>query len=187
MTFSLKRILYLLLGVAAIVFGILCIFNENLPMILAGIALILYGGGGFFHWRERRKAGAAGIWALFGMLLAVIFGIIILIGHHPGEHVARFVLIVLSIWLMAEGVLEFLGAVMYRKAMTTADLGVQAPGSLSSMVLGIVMIGAGILGLIFPVFAEVAAWIWIVLVLILSGVRLIWRSRSAGMLEESII
>ncbi len=180
-----KRILYLLLGVAAILLGIVCIFDRKLPVILCGIGLILYGAGGFFHWGERRKAGAAGIWVLIGMLVAIGFGILILIGNQAGEHAARFLLVSLSIWLMAEGVLEFLGAIMYRKAMTTADLGVQAPGSVSSMVLGVAMVAVGILALIFPVFAEYAAWIWIVGALILSGIRLIWFSRAAGVLEES--
>lgn len=68
-----KRILYLLLGVAAILLGIVCIFDRKLPVILCGIGLILYGAGGFFHWGERRKAGAAGIWVLIGMLVAIGF------------------------------------------------------------------------------------------------------------------
>ena len=74
---------------------------------------------------------------------------------------------------------------MYRKAMTTADLGVQAPGSVSAMVLGIAMAAVGILGLINPVVAVITAGIWIVAALILSGIRMIWIARSAGVLGES--
>lgn len=180
-----KRILYLVLGIAAIVLGISCIFNNKLPIILCGIGLILYGVAGFFHWGERRKAGAAGRWVLVGMIVSIAFGILILVGKQSGEQAVRFLLVSLAIWLMAEGVLEFLGAIMYRKAMTTADLGIQAPGSVSSMVLGVIMIGVGVLGLIFPVFAQVAAYIWIVCLLVLSGIRMIWFSRSAGVLEDS--
>ena len=73
---------------------------------------------------------------------------------------------------------------MYRKAMTSADLGVQAPGSVSSMILGTIMILVGIFGLIFPAFAGFTVWIWIVAALIMSGFRMFWMARSAGALEE---
>lgn len=180
-----KKALHIIMGAAAIVLGILCAVDPKLAVVLAGIGLLIYGFGGFFRWRERAKAGAASVWPLGGMLVAVGFGIFILIGGRVGESAARFLLISLSIWLMAEGVLEFLGGVMYRKAMTTADLGVQAPGSLLAMGLGVVMIAVGVLGLIFPVFAAFAVWAWIVVELILTGVRLIVQARSAGALEEA--
>ena len=179
-----KKIMYICIGAVSILFGILCIFNSELAVMLSGIGLVLYGIGNFFQWRERKKAGAAGSWALTGMLAAVGFGIFILIGSRLGEFAIRLLLISLCIWLLAEGVLEILGAVMYRKAMTTADLGVQAPGSVSSMVLGAVMILVGVFGLIFPVFAGFTVWIWIVAALIMSGFRMFWMARSAGALEE---
>lgn len=180
-----KKYLYILVGVISILLGIFCMLDKMLPAILCGIGLILYGVGGFVHWRERRKAGAAGVWVMAGMFLAIAFGIFILMGDQLGHFAARFLLISLSIWLIAEGVLEFLGAVMYRKAMTSADLGVQAPGSVSSMVLGTVMIAVGVAGIISPVFAAFTIRIWIIGELILSGIRLIWLARSAGVLEES--
>ena len=180
-----KKILYVFIGVAAILLGICCIFDQELPVILSGIGLFLYGVGEFLHWRERRKAGAASVWALAGMLVAIAFGLFILIGSRLGSFAIHILLISLSIWLLAQGVMEILGAVMYRKAMTTADLGVQAPGSAAAMVMGAVMITVGILGLIFPLFAGFTVRIWIVCELIVSGVRLIWMARTAGALEES--
>ncbi|MBR0398666.1 MAG: DUF308 domain-containing protein [Eubacterium sp.] len=180
-----KKYLYLCLGAAAILLGIICIFNREVPLILCGIGLLLYSVSQLIHWRERRKAGAAGVWSLAGMLVAAGFGIEILIGTRLGETAIHFLLISLSIWLIAEGALEVLGAVMYRRAMTSVDLGVQAPGSVSSLVLGVIMIAVGVLGLIFPVFAAFAVELWIVAELIVTGVRMIWMARTAGALEES--
>ena len=180
-----KKILYVFLGAGAILLGILCLFDKGLPVILCGIGLLIYGIGQFLHWKERKKAGAAGVWALAGTILAIAFGVFLLIGSRLGSFAIHILLISLSIWLIAQGVLEVLGAVMYRKAMTTADLGVQAPGSAASMVLGAVMIVVGILGLIFPVMAVYAVRIWIVAELFMSGIRMIWMARSAGELEES--
>ncbi len=180
-----KKILDIVIGIAAVFLGFCCLFYSEMAAILCGIGLILYGIGGIIHWRERKKAGAAGRWAMFTVIVSVAFGVFILIGSRLEAFALRALLISLSIWLIAEGVLEILGAVMYRKAMTTADLGVQAPGSVSSMVLGAVMAAAGILGVIFPVIVGYFVWIWIVCVLILSGIRIIWSARSAGVLEES--
>ncbi len=178
-----KKILYVAIGAAAIVLGVVCLFDRKTAAILCGIGLILYGAGSFIHWRERKKAGAAGKWALITVIVSVAFGVFILIGSRFEAFAVRALLLSLSIWLIAEGGLEILGAVMYRKAMTTADLGVQAPGSVSSMVLGVIMAAAGVLGLVFPIVAGVLIWIWIVCELILSGVRILWSARSAGALE----
>ena len=177
-----KRILYIFSGIVLILLGILCVCDRKLAALLCGIGLLIYGLSEIPHWRERRKAGAADIWPLAGIAAAILFGLFILIGSRPGIFASRFLLISLSIWLIAEGILEILGAIMYRKAMTSADLGVQAPGSVTSMVLGAVMIPAGILGLIFPLFAAGALHAWIVAELIVSGARLISLSRSAGVL-----
>lgn len=177
-----KRILYIITGIVLILLGILCAFDKNLAAILCGIGLIIYGIGKIPHWRERRKAGAASIWTLAGILAAVLSGLVILIGRSPGIFVSRFLLVILSVWLLAEGVLEILGAVMYQKAMTSTDLGVQAPGSLTAMFLGIVMIIVGILGLVFQLFAAYAFWAWSVAGLIVLGTRIISLARSAGVL-----
>ena len=178
-----KKILYVVIGVIAIALGIACIFDRRMAAILCGVGLLLYGFGSLVRWREHSKAGAAGVWSLAAGIVSAAFGIFILIGSGLGFFAARILLISLSVWLIAEAVLEILGAIMYRKAMTTADLGVMAPGSVSSMVLGIVMAVVGVLGLIFPIVAEFFVWIWIVCELILSGVRLIWTARTAGVLE----
>ena len=105
---------------------------------------------------------------------------LIIAGNWIAAFMARYILISVSVWLIAEGILQILGAIMYRKAMTTADLGVQAPGSVSSMVCGGCMIAAGILGLIFPVFAEHLAWLCVAAGLIIIGIRLVWMARHAG-------
>lgn len=178
-----KKKLYILMGLGAILLGIICIFSSEMPVILSGIGLLLYGIVSFYRWRERKKAGAAGIWALAGMLLAIVFGVSILIGSRFENFAIHILLIVLSVWLLAEGVLELLGDIMYRKAMTSADLGVHAPGSTASMVLGIIMTAVGILGILFPVFAGFMVKIWIVAELIVSGIRLILLAGSAGALE----
>ncbi len=180
-----KKVLFIILGVAAIILGILCFFEPMLAALLCGIGLAIYGIGSLAHWFELRKAGASSVWGLLGAIISIALGGFILFGNQIGLFATTILLLVVSLWLMAEGVFEIISAVMYRKAMTTVDFGVQAPGSMVSMVLGIFMICFGFIGLIFPVVAEVSLWIWIVLELIISGVRLLMQARAAGLLEES--
>lgn len=179
-----KRILFIVIGAAAIVLGLCCLFDRKLSVLMCGIGLFIFGVGEIVHWRERKKAGAASIWVIIAAAMSIVFGIVILAGSREAGAAGHFLLISISIWLIAEGVFEVLGAVMYRKAMTTEDLGVQAPGSAASMVLGVLMVVFGVLGLVFPAFAEAAAGIWVAFELIISGIRLVWHARTAGYLEE---
>ena len=175
-----RKILYLIMGIALIVFGILSIVDRRLPIVMTGIAAIIYGVGQLIHWRERTRIGAAGTWALLSTLFSIIFGVFIIAGNWFAVFMARYILISVSVWLIAEGVLQILGAIMYRKAMTTEDLGVQAPGSVSSMVCGGCRIAAGLLGIIFPAFAENMALLCVAGGLIIIGIRLVWMARHAG-------
>lgn len=184
-SFLFKKVLFNIIGSVSVILGVYCIFDRKMAIVLCGIGLLLYGLGSFMRWGERKKAGAAGRWALSAAIVSITFGVFILIGSRLGLFAERILLISISVWLIAEGILEILGAVMYRKAMTTEDLGVIAPGSVSSIVLGGVMAALGVLGLIFPIVAQFFVWIWIVCVMILSGIRMIWTSRAAGFLGES--
>ena len=181
-----KKILYLIGGVAVIVLGVLSLFDRNLTMLLCGIMFVVYGAGDLLRWIEGRKTGTSSFWMLFGAAISFVFGACIFIGNtHVIELSGVVVVVIFSLWLMASGVFEILGAIMYRKAMTSADLGVQAPGSVTSMVSGGIMIAVGLLSVIIPMFAMVTAHIWISVGLIIAGVRLIAEARTSGELEGS--
>ncbi len=179
-----KKYLYLLAGIIVIIFGILTIFDVDLALLLCGIMLLVYGFSDLLQWIERRRSGTASLWTLFGAILSFILGICILVGNASSiEFSASVIIIIFSLWLIVIGGFEILGAIMYRKAMTSADLGVQAPGSVTSIVSGCIMIVVGLLALIIPIFAIITARIWITIGLILTGVRLITQARSIGELE----
>ncbi|MCR5748144.1 MAG: DUF308 domain-containing protein [Lachnospiraceae bacterium] len=180
-----KKFLYLIAGVVAIILGILTIFDVDLALVLCSVALFFYGVTDLMRWSEGRKSGTSSIWTLLGGVLSLLLGACILISDRAMEFSTTLLIMVFALWLIAAGAFEILGAIMYRKAMTTSELGVQAPGSVTSIVSGSIMVFVGLLSLIIPVFAIVTARIWITVGLILTGVRMISMARSSGELEEN--
>ncbi len=178
-----KKLLYMFGGVVSIILGILTIFYEELALFLCSAVLLVYGISGMMKWLEGRKSGTSSLWTFLGAALSIIFSICILIGNNTMEFAAAQLVLLFSLWLIVIGGFEVLGAIMYRKAMTSADLGVQAPGSLTSLISGGIMIIIGILALFIPMFAILTAHIWITMGLILTGIRLFMMARSAGELE----
>ncbi len=178
-----KKIMYLATGTISIILGILTIFYPDLALLLCSFALFIYGFSDLMRWLERRKSGTASLWTLLAAGLSLLLGICILIGSESLEFAASQIVLFFSLWLIASGAFEILGAVMYRRAMTSADLGVMAPGSRTAIAAGILMILVGLLSLLIPVFAEVTIHIWIVMGLILAGIHLIMTARSVGELE----
>ncbi len=180
-----KKILYMIGGLISVILGILTFFHTDLALLLCSVVLLVYGISGLMKWFEGRNTGTASIWTLLGSSLSVVFGACILIGNNFTEFAATHLIIIFSIWLIIVGAFEVLGAIMYRKAMTSADLGVMAPGSTTSLVSGGIMIIVGLLALFIPMFAIITAHIWITIGLVFTGVRLIMMARSAGELEEN--
>jgi uncharacterized membrane protein HdeD (DUF308 family) len=180
-----KKVLYLILGAALIAMAVLSLTVDGAAYLFCGIGLLLFGAGKMVNWGMRRKSGTASLWELILGIIAFSGGVLMLFGNQIGDFALINLLIILSIYLMVIGVFEILGAIMYRKAMTTADLGVQAPGSVSSMVIGVIMIVVGVLGIIFPIFASVVVGLMMVGGMLVMGIKLIWMARSAGVLEAS--
>jgi len=181
-----KKILYLIAGAVGIILGIMALFDGTIAILLSGIMFLIYGAGDLVQWIGGRKSGTSSIWQLLGAILSFVLGGCMLLGNLSAQTFSAAILVLFfAIWLMTSGVFEILGAVMYRKAMTSEDLGVQAPGSKTAIVSGGIMIGVGLLVLISPNFAAFTVHIWIAVGLMISGVRLIASARSVGELEEA--
>ncbi len=181
-----KKILYLLIGLALIALAICTIFVDGLTGFLCGIGMFLYGIGTLVQWIEHKKDGSATILSLIGSAFSVVIGILVLMGSTAGQaYVLRRMVFTIAFFLIVSGIFEIIGAIIYRKAMTSVDLGVQAPGSVLTIILGCIMIVLGVLGFIFPFVAAYACGAVLTLQLFVVGIRLILQARSAGVLEES--
>ena len=181
---TLKKILLFLCGVALIIFGIVVLANWSLMIYFCAIALIIYGGGSLLMWFDHKKSGTASRWSFWIAIASIASGVAIIVGGSLDLVTVGFVMLVFGIWLIVCGVLEIIGAVIYRKAMTTIELGVQAPGSMLSIVFGGIMIGVGLLVALLPIFALVVATILLAIAMIVGGVRMIFGSFSTGSITK---
>ena len=179
-----KKILYLAAGAVVILLGILAVIDENIVLLLCSVMFFIYGFSDLMRWAEGRKSGTASIWTLLGALFSFGLGAFNLIGNIGSiQFSVSLIAILLSLWLMISGVFEILGAIMYRRAMRSVDLGVQAPGSMTSIVAGGIMIGVGLLALLVPEAAIFTVHFWVAVGLFIVGARLIAMARAAGELE----
>lgn len=176
------RILLMLTGILMVILGIGTFRSPDTVIWTVGAGVMLYGLGAILNWIEKSRVGFAQRTALASACMTVVVGIVILSGEYLGFLATGIMMIILSLWLIAVGVMEIVGAVIYRKAMTTADLGVQAPGSIVSMVLGAVFVLTGLFSLIEPLFAVFAAGIVTSIVLIVIGIRIVVSGIYSGIL-----
>lgn len=179
-----KKILYLLAGAVVIILGVLAVFYEEIALVICSVMFFIYGFADLTKWIAGRETGTSSIWTLLGALLSFALGACNLLGNVSSiEFSVSLVVVLLSLWLISSGVFEILGAIMYRRAMTSADLGVCAPGSKTAIVSGAIMIVVGLLALIIPEFALFTVHLWISAGMFIAGARLIGAARAVGELE----
>ena len=177
-----SRAALMILGVLLVLIGIgTFITPKNLPLA-GGIGVFLYGLGAILNWREKRKVGFAKKTTLASAIITMAAGLAVLAGGQSGFIAINILVVILALWLIVAGVLEIIGAIIFRKAMTTADLGVQAPGSVSSIILGVVLIVSGIFSLFQPLFAVITTGILISMILIVIGIRMVVSGLYSGAL-----
>ena len=181
---TVKKILLFLCGIILIIFGIQVLLNWSMRIYFCGIALIIYGGGSLVMWFDHKKSGTASRWSFWIAVASIISGIAIFVGGSLDLVTVGFVMLIFGIWLIVSGVLEIIGAVIYRKAMTTIELGVQAPGSMMSIIFGGIMIGVGVLVVLMPVFALLVTTIILAVAMIVGGVRMILGAFSTGSITK---
>ncbi|GEM_PF-4367131 len=172
----------MLIGAFMVVLGIGTFIKPDSIVLAGGFGILLYGFGAILHWIDRRRIGLAKRISLTSAIVTIAVGVVILVGGQMGFIAVSILVLILALWLMVAGILEIIGAVIYRKAMTTADLGVQAPGSIASMILGAVLIGVGFFSILKPLFAAVTVGILISLILIVTGVRMVVSGIYSGAL-----
>lgn len=182
---KLKKILLFICGAGLIVLGIMVLLVQEIIIYFCGFALLIYGVGSIISWTANRKTGTSTKWSLAGAIVACCAGVAIFIGGSFEIVTMTLIMVILGIWMIVAGILDIIGAVIYRKAMTTVELGVQAPGSTLSIVFGGIMVGFGLLMIIMPLWALHFTAIIIAIAMIVSGIRTIVSSFSVGAISSS--
>ena len=175
-----KRILQLICGAAMTVLGILVLCYDQMFILFCALALIIYGIGTFLSWTVHRKTGTASRGSFWIAVVTIAAGSAIFVGGTFLRVTAWLVMLILGICFIVSGIFEIIGAVIYRKAMTSIELGVQAPGSKTSIVVGGVMIGFGLFMVFAPLFAMQVTGLILAIAMILGGVRTVVSAFTTG-------
>ena len=179
-----KRILQLICGAAMTVLGILVLCYDEMFILFCAMALVIYGIGAFLSWTVHRKSGTASRGSFWIAVAAFAAGVAIFVGGTFLQVTAWIVMLILGICFISVGILEVIGAVIYRKAMTSIDLGVQAPGSMAAIITGGIMVGFGLFMIFAPLFAMQITGLILAIAMILGGIRTVILSFSTGAVSE---
>ena len=184
MSDGIKRILQFICGALMTLLGILVLAYDEMFVLFCALALVVYGVGAFLSWTVHRKTGTASKGSFWIAVAAFAAGVAIFVGGSFLEFTAWIIMLILGICFISVGILEVIGAVIYRKAMTSVDLGVQAPGSMAAIITGGIVVGFGIFMIFAPLFAMQLTGFILAVAMILGGIRTIVVAFSTGAISR---
>lgn len=137
-------------------------------VLILGIVMIVDGVSNIVRFIENKGRGHSDIWSLLGAILSLIAGIILVTNHFSRFFVGRTILIILAIWILARGVFQIFVAI-------SAGRFAGSMGAASSvmLVVGLLMVVAGIIFIINPLLLEGIISVVVSLILIFGGVSLV--------------
>ncbi len=166
------KLLSALLGVLCAIAGGYCIVSPvetfaNLGWIL-GVCMIIDGVGSIVSYIEYKGVGKPSVWALVGGVASVVLGIIVS-GSLAMQIALDFALAYLvAFWLIFGGVCRIAGAIGMHRLQQASDF---VGGSwVLMLIMGILVVIAGIRCLIHPIFAAVGVGILIGVAMISFGI-----------------
>lgn len=172
------KVLAVVLGVLVIIAGIFCIVDPVWIAVagiwILGIALIVMGVSNLCTYSEKKKNGQATGWTIFGAIVSILVGLFIIFSRVFSLEVNFFLTILIGAWLFVYGVITIVTAVKVHtvaKAAPESGFGKRWGWGLA---LGIIMVLAGLLVLIFPMIStftiDFMVGIYLGVMLIISGV-----------------
>ena len=172
------RIFTFIFGVLMIISGFYCLFHPA-QMYLAtvgiavGIAMLFDGCGRFSIWMQARKLGMADGWMLFGAIISIVFGCIVLGSEAMQLGIDAFIIYYIAIWLIVMGIVVICRAFKLHKVHKNWDTAMLGTRWYLPLLLGILMILFGILCVCKPGVLAASIGILIGLGVISAGANLI--------------
>ncbi len=170
---TLTRILSIVLGVALIVTGIICIVNPDVTSMtlgwFVGICMIVVSIVNIFTWNTRKNIGTADGWTLAGSIISLVFGIFIISSEIAQFATNLFIAYSIGIWILVIGILHIVAAVRLRqvKLLSGATIG---NSWWIALIKGIILTVVGILGLMNPGITMIALGTFIGIEIVASGI-----------------
>ena len=172
-----SRILAVILGVLIVIGGIYCFMMPEATCLslawLLGIVMVADGVANIVTWFQLRKSGYSNGWVLFGAIISIIFGIVLLGSYAAQFAVELFFAYMTGAWLVVTGIIR----IGYSFQMRKLNQGIQ-PQSIGdrwwfSLIVGILVVIAGVMCLFNPMIAIASMGMLVGISIIVAGISVI--------------
>lgn len=166
------KVISIIIGILMTVAGIVFLFRPGTTfwtlVLILGIVLIFSSITSLVNYFSVRHGGRSNVWMLITAVLSLIAGILLISNHFARFFTGTFLLYVLAIGILVRGILQT------AEALTTKGINGGMSMSTSAMlVLGLLMIVAGVIFMINPGALEVFISTAVSILLIVGGVSIL--------------
>jgi len=172
-----SNILAILFGVFIVIGGVYCLMSPAATYMaqawLLGFVMVADGIASIVTWFQLRKHGYSNGWALFGAIISIIFGVVLLGSFAAQFAVDMFFAYMIAAWLIVTGIMRIGYSLQMRKL--TQNIQPQPIGERwwFSLIVGILVVIVGIMCLFNPMIAVVSVGMLIGISVIIVGVSVI--------------
>lgn len=171
------KVLTCILGVLLVIGGFFCIFNpgstySTLAWII-GFCMLISAIGDICTYSDRKAKGMADGWSLAGAIISAVFGIILLISNGMQFALNTIIAILAGVWILASGIVKIISAVKLHKFRQTLPEERRGSVWLITLIIGILMALAGIIGFINPAVMALTIGMLMGIYILMTGVELI--------------
>lgn len=157
--------------------GIICITSPTMTYgtiaWVLGFSMLLESIANIANWDERKSLGFANGWDLVGSIISLILSIILIFSNVLQATVDLFILIIAAIWLIVIGIVRIVTSFKVKKLHYELNTLILGKHWYIALILGIIMILAGILCLMHPVVLAITIGVYIGIEIIIAGIELI--------------
>lgn len=169
------KVISILIGILMTIVGIVFLFQPGTTfatlVLLLGIVLIFSSVTSLVNYFSGRSAGHSNAWTLITAILSLIAGILLISNHFARFFTQALLLTLIAIGILVRGILQVAEAITVKSIAGGFGM-----ASSALLVLGILMIIAGIIFLVSPAFLMGFISLAVSLMLIVGGVSIL----SAG-------
>ena len=166
------KVISIIVGILMTILGIIFLVRPGATfrtlILILGIVLIVSAISSFVNFFSATKSGYTNVWTILGAILSLIAGILLITNHFAGFFAGTFILYFLAALVLIKGIFQVIEALSSRSF--NGGLG---GGSAAMLVIGLLLIVAGIICFINPGLLEAFISVAVSFFLIICGVSLL--------------
>ena len=171
-----RKFFTMVLGIMMIVGGVYCMFTPAITYMTLGyilaVSMIVDAVGNIVIWSDEKKAGRANGWHLAGAIISCVFGVVLLCSTAM-QLVVDLWIAYIAAWIVVMGILRIVIAVRMKKVRNALDAEILVKRWWLILVIGILMVLAGILSFINPTVLMIAIGVNMGLYILFAGANLV--------------